>query len=449
MIVNSQTFIGMGVLLDDYKVEFHKKNELVEAKLFHREVQVNQCNLEGLAITSWWAYITIPAFARLKVDQMRIGHMKQIDPSDVIVQHYGKDKRVPYNNGPGSDDDEIVDKPIPLTVFSRTITLSPISMTVPCHNKNVKGSTLIELAHDSVLNLYYGLIQKHGVEKATDVFIKDSLGWFRALGNWKSLMPTAEVQSIEKIKSVKIFEKNREFIITNDRICLPLGFSISNKQGVAWRLLGASDLSYSRIIDVIECIKKVYNVRDEEIAKWQLNALSRTEEIKLPNSVLCFLDYLNGLMFGIEASGLNAALATGLMTLDLIAMNKLSYKLSFYANNEGGIYPYACFGNNKGTYSKREDLLYHNRRACELSIPHSMKELRKNPSLSPVALKEAIIIKEWLKQHKILCPNILYNKQIDNIRYAINDLLYYYFFPESERMYSVKEFSKNKGLAHQ
>lgn len=443
----NNTFIGRGDLINEYKVEFHKENAVVVAKLFHRKVEVNQCPLEGLAITSWWAYITLPAFARLKVDQMRIGHMKQIDPSSVIVQHYGKDKRVQFYTGNESDEENLVETPMPLTVFSKTSSPRPLSMTVLCRDKNVKGSTLIELTHDRVLNLYYALIKEHEIPKTSSAFIQNSLDWFMTLGQWKYLIPTPEIQSSEKLNKVRIFAENQEFIINNDRIYLPKGFNICGQQGVLWRAWDSIDLSYARIVDVLECIKKAAQVNDSEIAKWQLNALSRAKEIKLQSSFLCFMDYLNALMFGIEASGLNAALATGLMTLDLIAEGKLTYKLAFNANRDGGIYPYACIGANKGTYSRREEILYNNRRMCELTCPWSMKYLRINPALSPVALKEAIIIKEWLKHHQILTPESVYNKQISKIQYAINDLLYYYFFPEKERNYQVLKF-KNKEAAH-
>lgn len=144
-------------------------------------------------------------------------------------------------------------------------------------------------------------------------------------------------------------------------------------------------------------------------------------------------------MFGIEASGLNAALATSLMTLDLIVDEHLSYQTAFKANQDGGIYPYACFGINKGTYNEREKILLCNKMNRS---QQSMKIFRENTSLSPVATKEAILIKEWLERNGVTLSNIGYSLQIDLIKCALEDLVSYYFSPWYNRNFFLKKFQQ-------
>ena len=206
---------------------------------------------------------------------------------------------------------------------------------------------------------------------------------------------------------------------------------------------GKTDLSYSQILSAIDHIKKSYSIADAQIAQLQLWGLARSTKepdwtAKLKpldrEQVVIFLDYLNALMFGVEASGLNASLLVSAMMLDLIANGQYSYRIAFKANDHGGVYPYACFGNNKGTYNEREKAM--------LLDPPSMSAWRNNPELSPVAIKEAILIKVWLKYSDVLDSKFTYEEQRKCIDHAMRDLRTFYFSPWLRYCYSIENFRR-------
>ncbi len=59
----------------------------------------------------------------------------------------------------------------------------------------------------------------------------------------------------------------------------------------------------------------------------------------------------------------------------------------------------------------------------------SMKKFRDKPSLSPVAVKEAILIKEWLRFHRVFPAELSYKQQIEKIKSAIQKVIDRYFCP--------------------
>lgn len=369
-------------------------------------------------------------------------------------------------------DDELTGVSDELAIFTRQASIPPEFTTISCRDQNIKGSELIEMVHNSIKN-WYDLAINLACEEERDIggaivsppdvkkgilSIEMPKDWVMSLGGWKGMMPSEEVQKYflgrsksEKFTGVQIFD-SEVFPLIDGRIHLPKGFSINQvditgswkPHGNKWALIpGKTDLSYSQIVEAIKTIKKYFkkyfkkdfNLDDPKIASLQLWALNRETdwpiwftEIPRKNQkeILNFLDYLNGLMFGVEASGLNAALAISLMTLDLIAHGRLDYSTAFKANNDGGIYPYACFGNNRGTYTARESILLHSKKSCD---PLSMKAFRENPSLSPVAIKEAILIKKWLKHRNVLQEEFTHAEQIEKIDLAIKDVISSHFAP--------------------
>jgi len=61
-------------------------------------------------------------------------------------------------------------------------------------------------------------------------------------------------------------------------------------------------------------------------------------------------------------------------------------------------------------------------------------------SLSPVATKEAIVIKEWLTSNEVILENNTFSLQKIRIKQALDDLIHHYFFPWAGRGYLVKKF---------
>ncbi len=282
--------------------------------------------------------------------------------------------------------------------------------TIPFLGGNIKGLTLLKVAHRIVENDYFELtkgLSENGKENRT-VTIEKPSDWVITLGGWKSKISRTEVQGYvlspaTTFEVASIYKRNR-FILKKGRIHMPEGFKIG-WFNVTWaynkhrsRMADKTDLTYAQIFRTIEAIKKQRSVTDSRLASLQLRQLNphkyRNVGRCFDQAIIKFLDYMNALMFGVEASSSNASLITSFMTLDLIASRKLTYEQAFKLNGDGGAYPYACFGNNKGTYSARSGFL--------LSESVSMKKLRANPSLSPVTLKEAMIIRMWLSVKKVI-----------------------------------------------
>ncbi len=368
----------------------------------------------------------------------------------------------------GSSDDELPPLDRSVRIFTREIPTRVEAMTIPCkdgegNRKNIKGSTLIEIVHNVVQELHAeitDLATQHErdiggtiipplrVMAGGIVRIDGPVDWLMSLGGWKGMAPAAEIRDCfpffdrsKKFTGAKIFDNELTFLIANHRVHIPKGFSIGGFDvTTSWKKIGRewvrggskTDLSYSQITKAIAHIKTAFGLSDASIAAIQLSALGRRLEVPqhlwkatpAENRIQIqqFLDYLNALMFGIEPSGLNAALATSLMTLDLIFAGKMRYDTAFKANEDGGIYPYACFSGNGGTYNQRERILFH---AREQHAPLSMREFRDNPALSPVAVKEASIIKTWLA-NRIDLSNP-YDEQLNRITQAVKDLFAHYF----------------------
>ncbi|MCB1116061.1 MAG: hypothetical protein KDK71_06285 [Chlamydiia bacterium] len=368
-----------------------------------------------------------------------------------------------------SDDDlGALDKVNDIHITDRKSVVPVDAMTIYCSDTNIKGSELITIAHDVVQTFFDGAID-YACEYERDIggavipppYVKDGIlhikakrDWVMSLGGWKGMMPREEVQNFffygfeseknpnERFTGVKISNKGPVFPIINGRLHITENFTIKSynittyykKVNDEWvKCTGKTDLSYSQIVSAISEIKKMFSLTDSQIAFSQLclfDSGSLPEDIieHIPEEswkeVRQFLEYLNALMFGIEASGLNAAQVTGLMTLDLIVDEKISYSQAFKANADGGVYPYACFGDNKGTYSEREKIISHQK-----SSPSSMsmKDLREEPSKSPVANKEAVLIKFWLKSNNVLEKHLANSDQKKAIERAITDIFHYFF----------------------
>ena len=382
-------------------------------------------------------------------------------------------------------DDELPSMDCNVRLFTKKAPTEVEAMTIPCLDKkgqpkNIKGSTLIETVHDIIQRWYMDvieyaceyerdigttLISPPSVTNSDVISIRAPRDWLMSMGGWKGMAPQKEVRDYffffskgRKFTGATLFNNGLTFPIQDHRIHIPKGFSIHKfdvttaweKRDNEWRKVvgGRTDLSYPQIIKAIDHIKRSFGLSDAAIATIQLAAFSHILEMpkgiwgktaqENQKEIEQFLDYLNALMFGVEASGLNAAFLISFMTLDLIADGKLNYQTAFKANEDGGVYPYACFGNNKGSYNEREKILLH---AQDNRNSLSMKAFRETPALSPVANKEAILIKRWLACNDVVDPNARYDDQVENIWQAIQDLFTHYFVPWSTPRF-LKKFAK-------
>jgi hypothetical protein len=293
------------------------------------------------------------------------------------------------------------------------------------------------------------------------ISVNNLTDWLISLGGWKQMQPRTEIpeyglsedyteyffsgEGKKRFAGVWVHASSMIFPITEElRIHLPENFAIgqhkvttaNKREGGVWTTTIKTDLSYAQIISAIDYIKYTYRINDSTLAKMQLECLGGKNIITLGKidqgtdylfwelidqpietqiQIRDFLNYLTALMFGVEASGLNSSLITSLMTLGLIKKGNLTYKNAFLQNNDGGAYPFATFGDNRGTFSARTPIID--------GYETSMKKYREDSSKSPVAVKEAIMIKQWLKHNNLISRSIAYEDQIINIKEAITKLL--------------------------
>ncbi len=463
--------LGTSDLGDGYRVDFCNKNEKVTAIVYQLDKKI------GTFIFKYpigpLTYETLCFSDNEKIRRCITSNkaaLKEPDELDVKTTRLVFKQQNPGSVGDDSDD-ELVDLPGgTLVLFNRAAKIPVTAMTISCDDQNIKGSTLIDIVHDKVQS-WYGDVVDYACQPEKDeggmamippptvesgvLFINSSREWFMSVGGWKGMMPTKEVKACffdsvysqergqyetsgRRFNAVEIYNGLR-FKLAGHRMYLPKNFVINQvditlskrQERGKWVSCIKTDLSYKQIVEAINTIKRAFKVDDSQVATWQLSRLKdgdvRAEDIPEKNQweIKTFLDYLNALMFGVEASGLNAALATGLMLLDLIVDKRLDYKTAFAANSDGGFYPYACFGDNQGTYNQREAVLSDAKTDRD---QFSMRKMRENPSLSPVAVKEAILIKEWLKHNKFILADASYQEQIRKIQDAVGSLIGDRFF---------------------
>jgi len=357
-----------------------------------------------------------------------------------------------------SDDEFAEPRALGIPPFLKKQGVSFIDMTVSCSDhQNIKGSTLIEIVHQKVLYRYevacsLGNPEINEVNGKNILFLQKPSDWFTSLGGWKGMMPSKEIQECKffpgkKFDGVQIYNNGTTFPSNGIRLSIGRFLEIEGHETTRnWNHRGVevkrkSDLSYPQIIRAVNAItRERRGFDDKKIAQLQLTFLTgQRMETRMPSNkkLEIFLDFLNGVMFGVEPSGLNAGLVTSLMTLDLIKDGRLTYEKAFrgrktvhgksvYEGDFGGIYPFASHNEegNDGTFNHREKVL------VDGDVPKSMKEYRDDPSMSPVAIKEAMLIKYWLKHNGVLDQKLSRDQQIEAIEQAIDGLIKTYFFPD-------------------
>ncbi|MFN8769822.1 MAG: hypothetical protein ACK5Z5_09060 [Neisseriaceae bacterium] len=152
------------------------------------------------------------------------------------------------------------------------------------------------------------------------------------------------------------------------------------------------------------------NFSDSSLAKIQLQRLKFQEQVTWGNKVCAkarskkgqeenfgqklqlikqYLDFLNALIFGLEASRVNVTLITGVMMLELLQVGHLTYKEAFFQSaNWGGQFPLASIGTGRNNFGARRTLLNQH-------DDIGMRTDRQYPKWLAVTCKEAIIIKNW------------------------------------------------------
>ncbi|MFN7093769.1 MAG: hypothetical protein ACK4M7_00235, partial [Burkholderiales bacterium] len=144
-----------------------------------------------------------------------------------------------------------------------------------------------------------------------------------------------------------------------------------------------------------------------------------------------WLDYLNTLMFNVESSRLNVTVITGLMTLELIKIGKLSYKEAFQGNDDfGGQFSGANLRTGSHNYKARAQLL-----SCEGR--EGVRTDRQHPQWLAATLKEAITMVNWFKtfwleEHRIDSKSMLRKDLLREFRIHVRVLAQKYLQVFSE-----------------
>ncbi len=380
-------------------------------------------------------------------DSSKSSEDKSDDPSlEVLVKPMQQAK---LSSSSSTDSDDSLEEVPNRVRFARDTKVHPIHTTVSiAENQNIKGGELIRIVHNKVRQAYNGILaqarQQLRGQPGGEIHITNGWNdWLVSLGGWKGYMPSQEIKYLFNdfendgsfFSTAKVYDNPHIFRIVNGRIHIPNNLSILNYN--ISQIHRKTDLAYNHVGDTLSYFIPALakrNITDSDLAVIQLRALIGVRQYpekwngikpEFKTQLLHFLDYVNCLMFGIEASGLNAALIINLMTLDLIVGGRLNYADMCKQNKFGGFYTYSIFsqvkGDSQGTYASRETIISQNK--------SSMKEFRVANTPSPVASKEAIVIKEWLKFKNVPEEDMEREDALQRIGELIDELVAHYTAP--------------------
>lgn len=168
-------------------------------------------------------------------------------------------------------------------------------------------------------------------------------------------------------------------------------------------------LSYRDIVTIIELLKQDEKKSDAQLASRQLVLLKGnvTGPIAISDR---FLAFFNAILFGSETSRNSLSFVTGVLVLNMIAQEKLSYVQSFKSPEWSDIaagkhVPYAVYpmaspyagSNNFKAYQKLMESSKKEEAEMKLSSQIGMKSSRKHSQWSQIHIKEALLFKFWTK----------------------------------------------------
>ncbi len=333
------------------------------------------------------------------------------------------------------------------------------------HNDRIKGDELIKICHEftkKAIEMQQKSSALMDLENKSYIINKPN-HWLVHAGKWACTQASSEEknskswfnrrnkldldskESISRYFSIFNFEMEVKFFKKYERLYIPNDFTILK---IPFEFKNKTDLSYKDIIEIINDISKTYKIDDEQLATLQLSLLKFDEKevnnifkditfmdyidevTPIPNyirsNIPCtkiknFLNYFNALIFGVEASRINTTFLTGIMTLELIQAGTITYKDAFSKNQYGGIFPLATVFSGAGNFKARGELLKESHLV-------GLRLDRQYPQWLNVHLKEAKIIKKWLKMKKKINRDMLVSEiklQLNNSTILLNNVLGY------------------------
>ncbi len=348
-----------------------------------------------------------------------------------------------------SDDEELYRFTLDSPIKAKATTI------VSKDQEKIKGDELIATVHEIVNQHYkkaYPKAEKLKTEETKTTPETEKLSskdLFATAGRWAISPAKSELSKKNTLKTV-LFKESAlkvELKLNEEKTSERLHNLLDNIQT-------KTDYSCKQILKYSKFFMKDYHINDVILARIQLRVLrgknisdtyldkmkkhykdnKDTTDKKKPDikKLMKWVDFLNAWIFGVEASRINATYATAVMGLRLIAKKQMTYKEAFFETHEyGAQMPFASQNTGTHNFKMRAKMIKY-RQLEKSKLPEDKNILgfsyeRMHPQWLAVSLKEAILIKNWLKFKHIISREESRNKQMKKIKNAVTKLMEKYY----------------------
>ena len=293
-------------------------------------------------------------------------------------------------------------------------------------HKRIKGDELIALCQKWAQTAVQEAIKKNGsiTKTKTHYRIHKTNDWLRSAGHMVVHPSKDMVADTLFFDTLCVGRSNVRLTLKKEGATERLYFPADLLKQItkAKTLPAHTDLSCKEIADITQTRITTRNTTDQQYAEWQL---ARLQGESGPDKTLDrqWLDSVNTWMFGVEASRNNTTFVTGVMTLELIAAGQLTYKDAFAENQFGGRFPMATLQSGTGNMAARRKLIEH----AEHNKAAGMKTDRMHPQWLAIPLKEAVLIKHWLRHFQHVDSHMSKKTILENYETAVSGILKMYF----------------------
>ncbi|MFN8771220.1 MAG: hypothetical protein ACK5Z5_00985 [Neisseriaceae bacterium] len=333
-----------------------------------------------------------------------------------------------YSSSDVGDSDDEFDNNTGLTKFTLERPLNACDTSIWCQDGPIKGDMLIYNCQSiifSQLNECHGYWEdgSSGEDSNGDEYHSYSIAndgaILRNLGNYMYEQSACsekaplqeELGDTEVINKITSPEHNITFQLIQlgytTRLINPefnlLDFTLESniEKGLTYReinMINQQVISYlsralpNEIINQILAGLQLARLKDNEHQTNEFNNLLNNYGLDNNNchNLIVWIDYLNTLIFKVEASRINTTAITGIMMLQLIEYGHLTYEEAFYDN-----------GNFLGQFPGASIATKHNFKARAQLLTYKgflgMKTDRQHPKWLMCTLKESIMMMNWLK----------------------------------------------------
>lgn len=302
--------------------------------------------------------------------------------------------------------------------------IKPKEVTILGTDGRIKGDQLISLTHrliQATISTVQGA-SSFEPKKEGSHRIKKGSHWLKATGHWVQFQADSEIKKEFQFDKASVglskLEVRMEYLPTRtERIHLSDEKFLRKLWG---DVPSKTDYSCKEIFTITDSLRGFAILDDKALATIQLDRLKGIDtNSQTDTRIGPWIDYVNVWLFGVEASRINTTFVTGVMVLELIQAGKMSYKEALSDNPEfGGQLPPATLKSGSNNFKARRRLLEH----AEVK-PIGLSEDRQNPQWLAITLKEALVIKNWLKLKRIISRDFPIEIQRNQIAHAIEGLI--------------------------